>query len=204
MILRPVLAVVLLGASLAFAQSSTLDTQEPGISEIERGAFLGVFGGASFVTNPPAADGAKRPFSAGQTAGIELGYELGSHLAVSLFVSGSVQREGSDYIGKSGGSASGDFSLLTPGAALRFSAVGFADDQGVKRTWLYLRGGVGYVMFNPKALLPDSDFLVFAGPGLEYYTRLRHFSIGVELVGTMLAKSKAFGFSLTPTLRYAF
>jgi opacity protein-like surface antigen len=204
LILRSVLAVTLLGASLAFAQSTPTEAPGSGFSEIERGVFLGVYGGASFVTNPPADENGKRPFSAGQTVGVELGYELGSRLAVSLFVTGSVQREGSDYIGKSGGAASGDFSLLTPGAALRLSAVGFADDQGVKRTWLYLRGGVGYVMFTPKALLPDSDFLVFAGPGLEYYTRLRHFSIGVELVGTMLAKSKAFGFSLTPTLRYAF
>ena len=37
-----------------------------------------------------------------------------------------------------------------------------------------------------KQLLPDSDILVFAGPGVEYYTRLRHFSVGLEVTGSYL------------------
>ena len=46
--------------------------------------------------------------------------------------------------------------------------------------------------------------LVFGGPGIEYYTRLRHFSFGVEITGSYLVNSGAFGFAITPTLRYAF
>jgi hypothetical protein len=191
----PALAQGVSGASLGRAQ---------GYQEIERGVFFGVSAGPSYVLKPPAAEGSPQPFSSGQTAQIELGYDVSERLAVSLFVQGSMQHESAEYVGMSGGAASGDFSLLVPGAALRFNAVGFEDAQGIKRTWLYLRGGVGYAMFTPKTLLPDSDFLVFAGPGLEYYTRLRHFSIGVSLLGTMLAKSKSFGFEVTPTLRYAF
>jgi hypothetical protein len=193
------LAVLLAGS--AFAQGT--QNEATGFSEVERGFFLGVSGGPSFVTKAPANSG-PRPFSSGQTAELELGYDLGPRLAISFFISGTMQHAGSDYIGNSGGAASGDFSFLVPGAALRLNALGFDDGQGVQRTWIYLRGGVGYAMFTPKALLPDSDFLVFAGPGLEYYTRLRHFSIGVELEGTMLAKAKTFGFQVTPTLRYAF
>lgn len=196
---------VALFAVPALAQTST-DTlgSTPGYQEIERGLFFGVNAGASFVIKPPGPDGSARPFSSGQTAQIELGFDLNERLALSLFVQGTVQRESAEYIGNSGGAASGDFSLLVPGAALRLNAVGFNDAQGVKRTWLYLRGGVGYALFTPKTLLPDSDILVFVGPGLEYYTRLRHFSIGVAVLGTMLAKSKSFGFQVTPTLRYAF
>ena len=44
MILRPVLAVTLLGASLAFAQSTPTEAPGNGFSEVERGVFLGVFG----------------------------------------------------------------------------------------------------------------------------------------------------------------
>lgn len=196
---------VALFAVPALAQGTTegLGTS-PGYNEVERGLFFGVSAGPSFVLKPPAAEGTPRPFSSGQTAQIEIGFDLNPRLALSLFVSGTIQHESAEYIGKSDGAASGDFSLLVPGAALRLNAVGFDDAQGVKRTWLYLRGGVGYALFTPKTLLPESDILVFAGPGLEYYTRLRHFSIGVTVLGTMLAKSKSFGFQVTPTLRYAF
>lgn len=197
---------VALFAVPAFAQGTTSDSlgRAPGYNEIERGLFFGVSAGPSFVLKPPAPEGAARPFSSGQTAQLELGYDVNERLALSLFVQGTIQHESASYVGMSGGAASGDFSLLVPGAALRLNAVGFNDAQGIQRTWIYLRGGVGYATFTPKTLLPDSDFLVFAGPGVEYYTRLRHFSIGVSLLGTMLAKSKSFGFEVTPTLRYAF
>lgn len=197
---------VALFAVPSLAQSTSTDSlgRSPGYNEIERGLFFGVSAGPSFVLKPPGPDGSTRPFSPGQTAQIELGYDLNERLAVSLFVQGTMQHESADYIGNSGGAASGDFSMLVPGAALRLNAVGFNDAQGVQRTWIYLRGGVGYAMFTPKALLPDKDILVFAGPGVEYYTRLRHFSIGVSLLGTMLTKSKSLGFEVTPTLRYAF
>jgi len=200
------LAVALFAVPALAQTASTTDTlgRGPGYQEIERGLFFGVSGGASFVLKPPAPEGAARPFSSGQTVQIELGYDLNERLSLSVFLQGTAQHEGAEYVGNSGGAASGDFSLLVPGAALRLNAVGFNDAQGVKRTWLYLRGGVGYALFTPKTLLPDSDILVFVGPGLEYYTRLRHFSIGVTVLGTMLAKSKSFGFQVTPTLRYAF
>jgi hypothetical protein len=107
-------------------------------------------------------------------------------------------------VGNSGGTASGDFSTLVPGAVVRAHLVGFADSQEVKRTFFYVRGGAGYAVFSPKQLLPDSDILVFAGPGVEYYTRLRHFSVGLEVSGNYLINSGSFGFAVTPNLRYAF
>ncbi|HET6984736.1 MAG TPA: adventurous gliding motility protein CglE, partial [Myxococcaceae bacterium] len=93
---------------------------------------------------------------------------------------------------------------------VRWNFLGFADSQGVQRTWLYLKAGGGFALLKPNALFAtdpvDSygSILVFGGPGLQYYTRLRHFSVGVEVVGSYLLKPKTFGFAITPNLRYAF
>lgn len=172
--------------------------------EVERGFSIGLQAGPAFLFNPPAADGTPRPFSPGQTAQLELAVDIGEVLRLGVFLAGSTNRAGAEYTGFAGTSASGDFSQLVPGASLRVMAVGFQDAQEVKRTWLYLRGGAGYALFSPRQLLPTPDILVFAGPGLEYYTRLRHFSVGIELTGTYLVSSGAMGFALTPSLRYAF
>ncbi|XXF80468.1 adventurous gliding motility protein CglE [Myxococcaceae bacterium GXIMD 01537] len=172
-------------------------------NEIERGIYFSVLGGPMFVVNPPASDG-PRPFSPGQMGQVEIGVDLGERFSLGLFLMGATNRAGSDYVGKSGGAASGDFSTLVPGAVMRAHLVGFADSQEVKRTFLYARAGAGYALFSPKQLLPDADILVFAGPGVEYYTRLRHFSVGLEVTGSYLVNSGSFGFALTPNLRYAF
>jgi hypothetical protein len=184
--------------------------------EIERGLYFGFAGGINYIFNPPA-DSGPRPLTSGEMVELEVGTDIGSRLALSVFVRGSYQGVGGLYTGQSdqytppsGGTASstniavGDFSTLVPGVSVRFKPFGIEDSQQVARTWFYLRGGAGYAMFFPKALLPNTDILVFAGPGIEYYTRLRHFSIGVEAVGTVLVKSGAVGFALTPNLRYAF
>jgi hypothetical protein len=212
---HPILAAALvLVAPAAFAQadaaaSGTGDKPVTSFQEIERGFYVGVSGGPFFMVNPPVApraDGTMppRPFSPGQTAQLEVGLDLGDRLSVGGWVMGAQNRAGSEYVGYSGGQASGDFSTLVFGGVARLNLVGFKDAQEVPRTWFYLRGGAGYAMFAPNNLLDRPDVLVFAGPGVEYYTRLRHFSVGVEVAGTYLLTSGAFGFAVTPNLRYAF
>ena len=188
--------------ALAHAQAAG-DRPAETFQEIERGLYFSVLGGPFFIVNPPSTQG-PRPFSPGQMAQVEVGVDIGERLSLGAFVMGATNRAGSEYVGNSGGAASGDFSMLVPGALARFNLVGFADAQEVQRTWIYLRGGAGYAMFSPKLLLPDPDILVFAGPGVEYYTRLRHFSVGVEVTGSFLVQSQSFGFAVTPNLRYAF
>ncbi len=188
--------------TLASAQAAG-DRPAETFEEIERGLYFSVLGGPFFIVNPPAAEG-PRPFSPGQVAQVEVGLDLGQRLSVGAFLMVASNRAGSEYIGNSGGAASGDFSMLVPGALARFQLVGLADAQDVKRTWIYLRGGAGYAMFRPKQLLPESDILVFAGPGVEYYTRLRHFSVGIEVTGTFLVLSLSLGFAVRPNLGYAF
>jgi hypothetical protein len=186
------------------AQNSTGDRAAVTFNEIERGLYFAVQGGPFFVVNPPAAEGTPRPFSPGQAAQVEVGLDIGERLSVGLFVLGATNSAGSEYVGNSGGAASGAFSTLVPGATLRAHLVGFADSQEVKRTFIYARAGAGLALFRPKLLLPDSDILVFAGPGVEYYTRLRHFSVGLEVTGSYLVSSGSIGFAVSPNLRYAF
>jgi hypothetical protein len=188
--------------ALANAQAAG-DRPAETFEEIERGIYFSVLGGPSFIVNPPASSG-PRPFSPGLAVEVELGVDIGERLSLGVFVMGASNRAGSEYVGNSGGAASGDFSTLVPGAVARFHLVGLADAQDVQRTWIYIRGGAGYAVFRPKQLLPDSDILVFAGPGVEYYTRLRHFSVGVEVTGSFYIQSQSFGFAVTPNLRYAF
>ncbi|HYO52779.1 adventurous gliding motility protein CglE [Archangium sp.] len=200
---RPVVVCAALAIpALANAQAAG-DRPAKTFEEIERGLYFSVLGGPFFVVNPPASSG-PRPFSPGQMAQVELGVDIGERLSLGAFVMAASNRAGSEYVGNSGGAASGDFSTLVPGVVARFHLVGLADAQEVQRTWIYVRGGAGYALFRPKQLLPDSDILVFAGSGLEYYTRLRHFSVGIEVTGSFFVKSQSFGFAVTPNLRYAF
>ncbi len=193
-------------SAVAFAQSppAVKRTATTPWRDIERGFYLRGAAGSFFLANPPTTPGNPSPFSFGQFTQIELGYDLNEYFAAGLFLMATANRESSSYIGKSGGTALGDFFALVPGATVRLSFVGFADENDVKRTWLYLRGGAGYAKFYPTALLPDPDVLLFAGPGIEYFTHLRHFSIGLEVTGTYLAKGKTYGFTIAPNLRYAF
>ncbi len=207
--LRIAAVAAFLVSFVAFAQEKGLgsalkDKEAVTFNEIERGFFLGVGGGPFILLAPPSSTGASSKLSPGQMATVEIGMDLGERLSLAVFFQGTANRAGSDYVGKSGGSASGDYSAIAPGASLRANLVGFADVNDVKRTWVYARVGAGFMMFSPKQLLPDPDILVFGGPGVEYYTRLRHFSVGIELTGAFLLTSGTLGFALTPNLRYAF
>lgn len=192
-------------ASRAQSAAETRRSAEPPrLSEVERGFYVRAEAGAFLLTNPPTTAGRPSPFSAGEMVQAELGFDFNEYLAAGLFVTFTANPAGSDYVGLSNGYASGDFSSLVPGAALRASLIGFADDSGVRRTWIYLRAGAGYAKFYPTVLLPRNDLLLLAGPGIEYFTHIRHFSIGFEVAGSYLTRAKTYGFAITPTLRYAF
>jgi hypothetical protein len=203
---RALLLAVGLAASPALAQTRGLPTRDKEavqIREVERGIHLGVAGGLSAYVNPPASAG-PRPFSMGQAVRVEAGVDLGERLAVSAYVQGMANRAGADYQGFSNRAASGDFTTLVVGGTVRGYLFGLLDAQEVKRTWIYLRGGAGYALFSPRTLIDRSDVMIFGGGGIDYFTKLRHFSVGVELTGSYLLASGTVGFGLTPHLRYAF
>ena len=219
--MRPtlLLGVALLGAivpTTALAQSQApgaapLLEKEAPVDEVERGFCLGVDVGISYLAGLPAAANTPSPSSWGFMLRLEAGYDIGRYVTVALFGAFAAYSAGSDYIGFSNGVASGAFTQLIPGLDARFNLLGFADSQGVQRTWLYLKVGAGWAFFQPTALFTPtpatssySALYAFAGVGVQYYTHLRHFSIGLEVDGTFLGKSNEWGFQVTPNIRYAF
>ena len=202
--------------ALALAQTTSVSAaplleKEAPVDEVERGFYLGADVGVSYLGSLPAAVGTPSPSSWGMMLRLEAGYDIGRYLTVSLFGAFTAYGAGSDYIGYSQGAASGAFSQIIPGLAVRFNALGFADGQGVQRTWLYVKAGAGWAFFQPSALftVPNSTssysaFYAFAGVGVQYYTHLRHFSIGLEVDASFLGKSSDWGFQVTPNIRYAF
>jgi hypothetical protein len=213
------LGAAMLAASvptLALAQTTSVSAaplieKETPVDEVERGFYLGADVGVSYLGGLPAQAGTPSPSSWGMMLRLEAGYDIGRYVTVSLFGAFTAYSAGSEYIGYSQGAASGAFTQIIPGLAVRFNALGFADGQGVQRTWLYVKAGAGWSFFQPAALFTAtpatssySAFYAFAGVGVQYYTHLRHFSIGLEVDGSYLGKSKNWGFQVTPNIRYAF
>ncbi|MCL2011831.1 MAG: adventurous gliding motility protein CglE [Cystobacterineae bacterium] len=197
----------LLPLSLAFAQEtgSVHETERVPLKEVERGVYLQLQGGAWYLLEAPTPKGVKGPKSFGHSLQIEFGYDLGERLSLGVILLGTFNPASSSYRGQSEeGNASGGFSSLTPGLSLKVGLVGFGDSQSVQRTWFYARAAIGASFFFPKVLLPKIDYLANVGIGVEYYTRLRHFSVGLEASGIGLLRAGTFGFAITPSLRYAF
>ncbi len=209
-------------ASAQKAGAPVKDKEEAQYDEIERGFHASVAAGYFALINPPASATSDqvskgvapvRPFSSGQIARVELGFDIGERLSLDLFAMATVNRAGSDYLGNSSPAGcetqgtckavSGDFSGFIPGATVKVNAVGFNDANDVKRLWIYLKAGGGYALFSPAGLV-NSDVFLFGGPGVEYFTQLRHFTVGLEVVASFMLSGGTIGFAATPNLRYAF
>ncbi len=201
-------------SSFAFAQTAAApkleDKKALKYNEIERGFFFEGRGGFFGVINPPALSGTRTYFSAGQAIGLDMGIDIGERVSPSLFLLASSNRMLSDYTGLNvapagqGHTASGDFGAVTPGAAVKIRLVGLADSQEVQRTWIYVRAAGGVVFYSPTSLLPTLDVMISGGAGIEYFTRLRHFVIGLEANFNFMALTQSIGFSVLPTVKYAF
>jgi hypothetical protein len=196
-------------ASVASAQTAAAPTLQDKkaikFNEIERGFFFEGRGGFYGVINPPHLSGGNSYFSAGQAIGLDMGFDIGERVSPSIFLLASSNRMLSDYTGlNTSGAASGDFGAMTPGAAVKVRLVGFADSQEVTRTWIYLRAAGGVMFYTPPSLLPTLDVLISGGAGVEYFTRLRHFVIGLEANFNFMALTQSLGFSILPTVKYAF
>ncbi len=211
----------LLASSLAVAQGKPLEDRKAiTYNEIERGFFFGVSAGFWGTINPPAGAMSAQYFSPGQAALVEIGFDIGERVSPALFFLATSNRMGSDYTGTvrtcgAGGSRdcttgetpqavrSGDFGSVAPGVGARIRIAGFKDAQEVTRTWFYARVGGAFVIYQPAALISQPDVLLFAGPGLEYFTRLRHFSIGLDANFNFGVLTQSVGFSVLPFVRYA-
>lgn len=171
--------------------------------EVERGAFAGFEVGYLMLFKTPVADPARYPYAPkdgggkanGFVLGTTLGYDVTSRLALSIFALAGNAQATTNY---------GAFSLFAAGGDVRLALVGSRDANSVERFYLYLHGRAGYLVTSPEGLFGNHDLYLAGGPGIEYYTHLRHFSIGLAADVAYLPTAKTAGVAITPTFRYTF
>lgn len=170
--------------------------------DVERGFFVGFDAGWLAFLETPTADPAKHPYagdeggvSGGLVVGANVGVDIGKRLAVSLFAVGGNQSADVDY---------GAFSLYAGGLDVRYAFLAMKDRNGWERFFVYAHARGGYARTWPEGLFGDVETLVSGGVGVEYFTRLRHFSVGLALDGVYAAKAGALGATFYPTVRYTF
>lgn len=178
------------------------DPRAPRYREVERGFFTGFEIGYLSLFKTPTADRTKFPFagagggrSDGFLVGATVGYDITSRLALSAFALGGESRASVSY---------GAFSVYAFGGDLRVSLAALRDANQVERVFFYLHGRGGLLFTRPEGLLGDSDVYLAGGPGVEYFTHLRHFSVGLAADAAYVTKAKAAGLAITPTVRYTF
>ena len=201
------LAFILLAVpALALAQDAAPQLQEdPRVAkfrDVERGFFVGFEVGYLGLTDTPTADKVKYPLAGksggnagGMLVGAMLGYDIGQHFSVALVGQGGNEKANPNY---------GAFSLLGAGLDVRVGLKAWRDRNDWQRLFVYAHGRGSYTWTFPEGLFGKSDLLVAGGPGVEYFTKLRHFSVGAAVDAVYATKAKAFGYAIYPTVRYTF
>lgn len=211
----------LLASAPAFAQgiSSNADAPREGeeikgdtkvveIDEIERGFYLSVDYGPNYfipinqpgfvLLNPDYV----RP---GTRMGVRVGYDILNNIRFDAFVLANFNEGVINKEDIQAQRLTGDLAHFAPGAALRFDFI-TSEDQ---RFFTYARVGAGYAIWFPAQLaVTGEDFVgsvhTDAALGIEFYTKLRHLSAGLEVDFQALIAPFAFGVSVYPTLKYTF
>jgi hypothetical protein len=208
-------AVVLLGSRHAWGQGLTSNAEAPregeevkgdtkvvDIDEVERGVFVSVdagpayflpLGGEGFVSlNPTGVVPATR-------FGLRVGYDILNNVAVDAFVLGTFQSGVLNLDDVRANKVTGDLAHVAPGVGVRFAFV------TTERIFAYGRIGAGYALWLPSALAGASGSIhTDAALGIEYYTKLRHVSVGVEADVQALLLPMAVGVHVYPTFKYTF
>lgn len=203
-------ALLCVAPALAFAQDARPggDRPTPPYAEVERGFWVASDLGAVFYFDLPGKGGA---FSPGALIGIEAGYDLTRYLQLGVVAWGQsvgapVTYEGITDPKQDPKDARGDFYSFLAGPTLRLSFLHFADDNGVDRTFLYGRVAGGLALNRPVGILEENGTFGSAALGVEYFTRLRHFSVGIEAGGiaVFVDPKPALGATVLPHLTYTF
>ena len=181
------------------------DTRVAEIDEIERGFYLSVDYGPNYfipidqpgfvVLNPDYV----RP---GTRMGIRAGYDILNNIRFDAFVIANFNEGLIDPNAIQQQQLTGDLAHFAPGVALRFDFI-TSEDQ---RFFAFARAGAGYAFWFPSELAQNATGSVHtdASIGVEYYTKLRHLSAGLEVDFQALIAPFAFGVAVYPTLKYTF
>lgn len=178
------------------------------LADVERGFWAASHAGAVYYLDLPG----ENPGSAfGSLIGLEVGYDLLDELQFGLLAWGQSVGAPADYRGITDDRLDpkrtrGDFQTMMFGAGLRWSPIRLADVNGVDRTYFFVRAGGGATISRPKGILDEEGFFALGGLGVEYFTQLRHFSVGVELdwLGLFGDLGQAHAITLLPHLKYTF
>jgi hypothetical protein len=203
---RKLAAVLMLVPALALGQDAAPQLQEdPRVAkfnDVERGFFVGFEAGYLGFFDTPTADKAKYPLAGdsggsagGLLVGATIGVDLGTRLSIALMAQGGNEKAGANY---------GAFNLLSVGGDVRLALKGWLDRNDWPRTFVYAHVRGGYARTTPEGLFGTSELVLAGGPGIEYFTKLRHFSVGAALDAVYATKAGAFGYALYPTVRYTF
>lgn len=179
------------------------DARVAEIREVERGFYFSVDAGANyyaFLQTPGFVklnEGWIRP---GTRFGLRVGYDILNNINLEVFAMANFNKNALDATQLSQGKSSGDIAHFAPGIAGRFAF--FTTD----RLFAFARLGVGYAFWFPSNLAQDSlgSIHTDASVGIEYYTKLRHLSVGVEVAVQGLLLPFAFGVHVYPTVKYTF
>jgi hypothetical protein len=204
--MRPLLSVLtalaLFTPCLALAQAAAPIEDKPAVKfeEVERGFFLEAQVGALVLFGPKADENSG--ISPGLSIQMGLGYDITKSFSLGLFVLGSNIDTPSGF--RSTNDKPGDVSAFTIGLLGSYAFWGRPDDNGIDRLFLDAHAGAGVSLMGPKDVYESMDILVRAGIGLEYFTRLRHFSVGVDLDFAYGVTNLGAGVLILPNMKYTF
>lgn len=165
------------------------------IHRVERGLFFNVDWGPYFQV-PVMFPQETCLTCVGTQIGVRVGYDILNNLELDLFYRGSF----AEFVKAYDRVNSGDIAGYYTGLGLRFSYITTERFHATVR----LGGGVSFVA--PKELMagnwivPTAD----AAAGVEYFTKLRHFSVGAEISTLAYIYPFSIGFSVLPTAKYTF
>ncbi|HWV37832.1 MAG TPA: adventurous gliding motility protein CglE [Vulgatibacter sp.] len=176
--------------------------------EVERGVWVGSNLGAIYFFDLPGEGAAA---SWGSVVGVEAGVDLGKWVQLGVVAWGHSVGAPADYRGITDDEldpkrSRGDFQSLLVGGSLRVAFLGFPDENSLDRTFVYARVAGGATLSRPVGIVDEQGTFAAAGLGVEYFTRLRHFSVGLELQGMGLVgdAGTALGVAMLPNLKYTF
>jgi hypothetical protein len=203
---RNLVAALLLLPTLAVAQDAAPQLQEDPraakFRDVERGFFVGFDLGYLGLAKTPTADQAKYSLAGdnggragGLVIGANTGVDLGSRVSVAVFAQGGNLTAGANY---------GSFSLLSAGLDLRVAFAAWRDRNDWERLFAYAHARGSWARTYPEGLFGTRDVLVAGGVGIDYYTKLRHFSVGAAVDGIYATQAKSVGVAVYPTVRYTF
>jgi hypothetical protein len=199
-------ALALLVPALALAQDAAPQLQEDPraakFKDVERGFFVGFEAGYQGWLDTPTSDPEKYPVAGtsggtagGLVVGALVGTDIGSRLSLALFAQGGNVSASSNY---------GSFSVFAGGLDLKLAVFGRRDRNDWERLYVFVHARGGWSRSYPEGLFGTDDVVVAGGPGVEYYTRLRHFSVALTADYLYATTAGASGFAVYPTVRYTF